>query len=131
MTDRTKVWGDTRLNVDLADSARQDKVQSAVSNLLIVLQRFHQDWSRERANVRQLSDRSDAGFDPGGLGICNPPQFPAKTRRPDHSPSHSFTMSNLPIARGGFDRVTQRVAKIQNPTQVAFLLIRSDDVHLN
>src|SRR5262249_33962952 len=110
--------------------SRQNKMNSAVANLLVMLQEVEHTPRMNSVEIRQATHASNGIFDTLAIAVRKPARRRADSGRCDHAVADSLAMFD-PILPCRFYRMPHGVTKIQYPTKVAFPSVRHDDSRLN
>src|SRR5262245_4609071 len=106
-------------------------MNGAVTHFFVMLQRV-QNVSRANAiQPRQAAYRSNSSFDSRTLLIGEPTQRTTDSCCGNHSITYRFTVFEAPILACRLQRVSNRMAEIQNAPQIGLLFISHHNMRLD
>src|SRR4030095_12956667 len=105
------------------DCARQYEVNSAIPDLLIVLQSVQHILTMQSIQRRESPDRADRPFDSRAIPILDLLKSRTDTCGSNHSIPDGFTVFNSFVTRCSLQPVTNRMSEIQNPSYVSLVFV--------
>ena len=110
----------------LADFARKNEVHHAILRFLVGLQPG-QNLARADIHFRQAPQAQNSIGDAARRHAVGAAHAEGDVGGGDHAPGHGFAMQQPTVAGLGFERVADRVAKVQHAAQAVLALVRGND----
>ena len=101
-----------------------------IANFFIMQQRTQDVFAFKTAQRGQPSDGPDGAFNSRAIDVRKFFERPADARSSDHPIANGFAMLDSRVVRGSLQAMPDGVSKIQNPPEIALLLIVHHNIRL-
>src|SRR5215469_13038118 len=111
---------------DLANFPRQDEVNNAILGFLVGLQP-RQNFACADVHFRQAAKTQNCIGNAAGRDAVGATDTEGDVGRGNHTPGDGLAVQQASVVCFGFERVTNRVAQVEDASQAPFVLIGRND----
>src|SRR5215475_5603139 len=120
-----------RSNFNSSNGPRQNEMNLAVANFLVVLNGVKNFPHLQSCQIREFTNRAHDIFNAGTVSVREPAHQCGNASGGDHPISDGFTMFDAFVISRSFDTVTYSVAKIKDASQISFSFVAANDACLD